>query len=84
LHVIKQLDEVRHASALHPRRRIVLLQRDDGNFAFAEQYHYVSRHGGDILAEGWATLPPTGIYAAAEIAEAEGRAEMSRWSRDET
>jgi hypothetical protein len=84
LHVIKQPGEVRTASALHPRRRIVWLQRNDGNFAFAEQYHSVSRHEGDLMAEGWATLPPIGLYASAEIAEAEGRAEMSCWSREET
>lgn len=83
MRIIKVLEEVRISSTLHPRRRIEVLQRDDGCFTFAEQYCYVIQHEGEVIEEGWATLPPTGIYAAAPIAEVEGRAEMSRWCRQD-
>jgi len=35
-------------------RRIAILQRDDGYFAFAEEYSYKSEFEGEIIAEGWA------------------------------
>lgn len=83
MQIIKELEEVELASRSHPdrrtRRRIVVLQRDDGNYTFAEQYYYVSEYNGDAIAKGWQTLRPNGIHATAEIAEAEGRAAFSRW-----
>jgi hypothetical protein len=79
--VVRELAEVEIASARHPRRRVVVLLRDDGHFTFAEQYHYTTVYEGEIVAEGWATLPANGIYATAERAEAEGRAAMSSWHR---
>jgi hypothetical protein len=72
--VVKELEAVEVAAAIHPRRRIVVLRRDDGYYTFAEQYFFVSEYEGEIIAEGWQTQPPTGIYASAAIAESEGRA----------
>jgi hypothetical protein len=79
--IVKELETVEVADAIFPRRRIVLLQRDDGHFSFAEEYHYVSEYEGQIIAEGWRQLPPNGVYETAEIAEAEGRAAFARWYR---
>ncbi|MGA7326423.1 MAG: hypothetical protein WBX25_18535 [Rhodomicrobium sp.] len=79
--IVKELETVQIADAIHPRRRIVILQRDDGHFTFAEQYHSVSEDEGDIMSEGWQTLPPNGVYASAAIAESEGRAAFTRWYR---
>ena len=78
---VKEFEIVEVASAIHPRRRLIVLRRDDGHYTFAEQYFFVSKYGGEIIAEGWRTLPPSGIYATAEIAEAEGRAAFRDWYR---
>ena len=79
MQVVKELDEVEVASEFHPRRRLVVLMREDGNFTFAEQYRFTNVYEGEVVAEGWATLPPNGIYATAERAEAEGQTAMSSW-----
>jgi hypothetical protein len=79
--IVKELDTVEVQDAIHPRRRIVVLQRDDGNFTFAEEYFYVSQYEGEIIAEGWQQLPPNGVYATAAIAESEGQAAFARWHR---
>ena len=76
MRTVATLEEVEIASAAHPRRRVVVLMRNDGLFAWAEQYHYVSEYEGEVVAEGWHTLTPEGIHASAEIAAAEGRAAM--------
>ena len=76
--MIKELEAVDVPSATHPRRRLVVLQRDDGHFAVAEQYYYVSQYEGKIIKEGWHQLPPDGLYATAEIAEQEGYADFKR------
>lgn len=72
--VVKELDAIDVGDATHRRRRIVVLQRDDGHFAFAEEYYYVNEYEGEIVAEGWAQHPSEGLYATAEIAEQEGLA----------
>jgi hypothetical protein len=77
--IVKELDTVEVSNGIHPRRRIVVLQRDDGDFTFAEEHYYVSQYEGEIIAEGWARLPPNGIHATAAIAEFEGRAAFARW-----
>lgn len=41
--IVKELEIVEVEDAMHPRRRIVVLQRDDGLFTFAEEYFYVSK-----------------------------------------
>jgi len=80
--VVKELEEVEVVSApLHPRRRVVVLRRSDGSYSFAEQYFAVSEYEGEIIAEEWVTLPPTGIYASTAIAEAEARAAYAHWYR---
>ena len=60
------------------QRRIVILERDDGHFTFAEEYSYKSEYEGEIIAVGWQQLPSEGIFASAEIAEAEGRSALLR------
>ncbi len=72
--VIKELEAVEVPDAIHPRRRLVVLLRDDGNFTAAEEYYYVSEYEGEIIADGWQRHPPSGLYATAEIAEREARA----------
>jgi hypothetical protein len=76
--VVKELEPVHVPDALHPRRRLVILQRDDRSFTFAEEYYYISKHAGEIIAEGWARLPPEGIYPTAALAETDGRAVFAR------
>jgi len=74
--VVKVLEEVEAVSALsgkRQRRRVVILERDDGHFALEEEYFFASVHDGEIVAQGWAGLGPRGIFASAELAEAEGR-----------
>ncbi|MGA7809887.1 hypothetical protein [Bradyrhizobium sp.] len=60
------------------QRRVAILQRDDGHFTFAEEYAYKSEYEGEIIAEGWRRLPSEGIFASAEIAEAEGHSAFLR------
>ena len=79
MEVVRELDEVEIASAPHPRRRMIVIRRDDGLYTFAEQYHYTNEWDGRLVAEGWATLRPKGVYATAETAEADARAAYSRW-----
>jgi hypothetical protein len=79
--VVKELEEVEVATAIHPRRRVVVLRRDDGNYTFAEQYFFVSEYEGTIVAQGWATVGTNGIYASAAIAEFEARAAFACWHR---
>lgn len=76
--VVKELEPVEVTGAIHPRRRLVVLQRDDGHFAVAEEYYYVSEYEGEVIAEGWQQHPARGLYATAEIAEKEGRADFNR------
>ncbi|WP_431323152.1 hypothetical protein [Rhizobium sp. YTU87027] len=79
MRIVKELDVVEIGTALHPKRRIVIVQRDDGLYAYAEQYQYVSQYDGEIVAEGWGTLPAEGIYANSHVAEVEGRAAFAQW-----
>jgi hypothetical protein len=79
--VVRQLEAVDVGDAIHPRRRIVVLERDDGNFTFAEEYYYVSEYEGEVIAEGWQQHPSNGIYETVDIAEREGRAAFARWHR---
>jgi hypothetical protein len=81
MQVVKELEIVEVASAIHPRRRIVVLRRDDGLYSFAEQYFFRSEYEGEVIAEGWYTQSSNGIYASAAIAELEGRAAFAHWHR---
>lgn len=78
MRIVKELEVAEIGAALHPRRRMVILRREDGLYAHAEQYHYVSQYEGEIISEGWATLPADGIYSSSQIAEIEGRAAFSQ------
>jgi hypothetical protein len=71
--VLDAIDVVSSATGKPQKRRVAILQRDDGLFSFVEEYSFSSEHEGAIIAEGWKQLPPEGIYASAEIAEAEGQ-----------
>ncbi|QUD90554.1 hypothetical protein [Phenylobacterium montanum] len=76
--IVRELSELETAHNLHPRRRMVVIRREDGNFTFAEQYHYVTQNDGVVIAEGWASLRPEGIYSTANEAEAEAIVTFSR------
>lgn len=78
MRVVKELEPVEVSGAIHPRRRLVVLLRNDGHFSVAEEYYYVTEHDGEIVAEGWQQHPARGLYATAEIAENEGRADFNR------
>lgn len=76
--IVKELDALEaHGDAR--MRRLVIVRRTDGNFAYAEQYYYVSEHEGAAISEGWSTLHVFGVYASAELAEAEGKAAFPHW-----
>lgn len=71
MEIVKELSERHSISGLHKRRRMVVLARGDGRFSYAEQYHYITDVDYEVVAEGGATLPPEGIFATADDAEAE-------------
>lgn len=73
MHVVKELEAVEIVPTHKGRRRIVIIERDDGFYAYAEEYHYVSEHDGEIISQGWATLPCDGIFESLQVAETEGR-----------
>ena len=79
--VVRELESFDIPNAIHPRRRIVILMRSDGHFAFAEQYYCVSEYEGEILAEGWQQQDANGVYETADMAEKEGRAAFAKWHR---
>ena len=58
---------------------MVVLERDHGFFTFAEEYYFVSQIEGEIIAEGWARLPPNGIYESAATAESDALAAFATW-----
>jgi hypothetical protein len=82
--VVKLLEPIKMISATTgepQRRRVAILQREDGYFSFSESYFYTSEYEGEIIAQGWQQLPPEGIFTSAEIAEAEGRSSSSKGTR---
>lgn len=74
---VRQLETTEVRGAIHPRRRVVVLQCEDGLFTFAEEYQFVSER--EVIAEGWHRLPTNGIYAIARSAEVGGSAAFPRW-----
>lgn len=78
MQVVQELEIVEISHALHSTRRVVILQRKDGFYSYAEQYYYVSEDDGDVVAEGWCTLPAEGIYADLRVAVFEGRTAFAR------
>ena len=60
-------------------QRVLIVARDDGAFALVVQKRYWNAHEGQVVAEGWASLPASGsIYETIEIAEREARTQF-RW-----
>lgn len=56
-------------------RRIAILHAN-GLFRIEHQYHYCNVHDGQLIAEGWASLPGSiSFYADAATAEREARSE---------
>ncbi|TQN63015.1 hypothetical protein FLX27_05490 [Agrobacterium tumefaciens] len=78
MRVVQELEVVEVSYALHPTRRVVILQRKDGFYSYAEQYYYVSEDDGGVVGEGWCTLPAEGIYADLHVAVFEGRTAFVR------
>jgi hypothetical protein len=88
MQVVQIIATFERSNAPHKRRRLVVLQRKDGYFSFAEEYYYQSEYVGEVVAEGWARLPPEGIFETIEIATAEalssGRPDPSRGDTEES
>lgn len=76
--VLDAIDVISAVTEKSQQRRVAILQRDDGYFTFAEEYFYTSEYEGEIIAQGWARLPSNGIFASAEMAEADGRLFLQR------
>jgi hypothetical protein len=71
--VLEPIQTVSAATGKPQQRRMVIVQRDDGHFSFAEEYSYRSEYEGEVVAEGWRRLPAEGIFLDAETAEVEAR-----------
>jgi hypothetical protein len=60
-----------------------VIQRSDGNLGLIEQYWYRSVYDGKPIAEGWQPLScPSSIFATADIAEREAKANYAWLVRD--
>lgn len=68
MQIVKIIVTFERGNAPHNPRRLVVIQRNDGYFSFAEEYYYRSEYEGEVVAEGWAQLPPEGIFEIIEIA----------------
>jgi hypothetical protein len=81
---LKTFEVISAATGRPQQRRIVILERDDGFYSFAEEYFYRSTNQGKVLAEGWSPFPPEGIFASADIAEIEAQSTVAtRGPRDD-
>ncbi|WP_425071410.1 hypothetical protein [Sagittula sp. S175] len=68
---VKSFPFIRQGAA-HPERRLTIFARDSEGFGIVEQYFYRSvDDDGSVIAEGWASLPVSGIFADAKGAERE-------------
>jgi hypothetical protein len=74
MQIVRELGEVSIEATIHPRRRMVVLRRQDGRYSCAEQYYFTAEYEGAIAAQGWQSLSPEGIFetgaAAASAAKA--------------
>lgn len=50
MQLAKTIETFERNDALHKLRRVVVLQRDDGFFSFAEEYYFTSEHEGEVIA----------------------------------
>ncbi len=54
------------------KRRVLIVKRDDGTYALIVQRRYRNVYEGQLIADGWASLPTSAsIYQTVEIAERE-------------
>lgn len=60
MRIVQELDIIEVSTAVHSTRRIIIAQREDGFYTYAEQYHYLSQSDGEIIAEGLAHAPRRG------------------------
>ncbi|WP_077104793.1 hypothetical protein [Agrobacterium sp. DSM 25558] len=79
MRVVKELEAVEIAAVDKGLRRIIIIERDDGFYAFAEQYYYVSEYDGEIISQGWHTISRNGIFETSQVAETEGRDAFCMW-----
>lgn len=79
--VTQELDEFEDPTSVHPRRRLVIVQRPDGYYSLAQQYHYRSEFEAKIVAEGWHTLGLEGIFESLDLAKSEAQLTMDRLSQ---
>lgn len=79
MRIVKELEAVEIPNTRKGPRRIIIVERDDGFYTYAEQYHYVSEYDGEIISEGWHTVAHDGIYESSAVAETEGRSAFRRW-----
>ena len=58
------------------KRRVRIVERDDGAFVATPEYWYETHWEGQLVASGWGRLPArNAYYASVEIADREARLE---------
>ncbi|GAA0244231.1 hypothetical protein GCM10008965_10310 [Methylorubrum aminovorans] len=77
LKIVRTLETIETDSPMHPVRRVVVVERNDGFYCHAQQYYFRSEYEGELISEGWHTISFDGIYETPEMAEIEGRASFA-------
>jgi hypothetical protein len=63
------------------KRRLVIYQRSDGSYGWAEEYWFENFYEGELIAKGWACRPiDKSIFETPAIAEREAKARFP-WLR---
>ncbi len=63
------------------KRRVVIRQRSDGNFGWAEEYWFENFYEGELIAKGWAyRFTEKSVFETLAIAEREAKARFP-WLR---
>jgi len=61
------------------KRRVLIVERDDGTYTLISQRHHQNVYEGQLIADRWASMPAkASIYQTVEIAEREAT-EQFRW-----
>ena len=61
------------------KRRVLIVERDDGTYTLVVQRYYQNVYEGQLIADGWTSVPTwASIYQTVEIAEREAT-EQFRW-----
>ena len=61
------------------KRRVLIVERDDGAYTLIVQRYYKNVYEGQLIADGWISVPAwISIYQTVEIAEREAT-EQFRW-----